>query len=61
MRVESMWVRAAVLGCAVILLSQVPGGAQEKAGALGVFEGQADVGTVTPPGTRTTATAWCWS
>jgi len=46
-----MWVRAVVLSCAVILLGQVAGGAQEKAGALGVFEGQTDVGTVTPPGT----------
>ena len=51
MRVESMWMRAVVVGCAVIVLGPVAGAAQEKAGALGVFEGQSDVGTVTPPGT----------
>jgi TolB protein len=52
MRVGSMWMRAAVLGCAVILLGQVARGAgQKNAGAVGVFEGQSDVGTVTPLGT----------
>ena len=44
--------RACVVATAVFVLAMMAGlrgGAQ--AGALGVFEGQADVGSVTPPGT----------
>jgi TolB protein len=51
MRVGSMWVRTAVAAGALLVVNAGVVGAQEKAGALGVFEGQSDVGTVTPPGT----------
>lgn len=49
MRVGSMWFRVLV-GAATVLGSCV-GSAQEKTGALGVFEQQTDVGQVSPPGT----------
>jgi len=51
MRVGSISVRASVLAGTVIALGCFVGGAQEKPGALGVFEAQNDVGAVTPPGT----------
>jgi TolB protein len=52
MRVGSMWLRSAVAAGAVMVFAAGTGYAQEQAGgALGVFEGQSDVGTVTPPGT----------
>src|SRR3569833_4544813 len=51
MRVKSTWLRAAVVAGAVGLAGLGTGTAQEKTEALGIFEGQADVGTVTPPGT----------
>src|SRR3569833_2778082 len=51
MRVGWMWVRAAVAAGAVMMISAGSGTAQEKGGALGIFDEQADVGTVTPPGT----------
>ena len=51
MRVRSMWLRAAVAAGALLVVNAGLSSAQEKAGALGVFEAQSDVGTVTPPGT----------
>jgi TolB protein len=47
-----MGLKAVVLSSAVIVFAAGAGYGQEQAGgALGVFEGQSDVGTVTPPGT----------
>lgn len=51
MRLESRWLRAAVVAGAVLIVHAGMGIAQEKAGALGVFDGQTDVGAVSPPGT----------
>ena len=47
-----MGLKAVVLSSAVIVFAAGAGYGQEQAGgALGVFEGQSDVGTVTPFGT----------
>ena len=51
MRVRSTWGIVAVLAGVVIVVEPGAGGAQQKGEALGVFEGQADVGAVNPPGT----------
>jgi len=51
MRVELIWLRAAAFATAVVALGTVASSTQEKTEALGAFEAQSDVGTVTPPGT----------
>jgi len=51
MRLGSRWLRTAVVAGAVLIMQAGIGIAQEKAGALGIFEGQTDVGVVNPPGT----------
>ncbi|WP_109487640.1 PD40 domain-containing protein [Occallatibacter savannae] len=48
---RSKWVMAGVVAGALCVPGQRAGLAQEKAGALGVFEAQSDVGAVNPPGT----------
>lgn len=51
MRLGSKWVLAGVAAGALAALGSWAGGAQEKDGALGVFDAQSDVGVVNPRGT----------
>jgi len=51
MRLGFAWMRAALASAAMLAVGAGIGSAQGKAGALGVFEEQADVGKVNPPGT----------
>lgn len=51
MRLGSKWGMITVLAGAALVMDPCAGGAQQKGEALGVFEGQTDVGAVHPPGT----------
>ena len=51
MRVGSMLLRSAVVAGAMMMVNAGAASAQEKSGALGIFDEQTDVGTVTPAGT----------
>ena len=51
MKLGFVWMGTAIASAAVLAVGTGISSAQEKAGALGVFEEQADVGKVNPPGT----------
>jgi TolB protein len=53
MRLNWLRWRGVIAVCAVLMVGMGISVAQAQLGALGIFEGQSDVGTVTPPGTAT--------